>query len=182
MKSAFPDRIVRRMDSDTMRSPGSHEKVLALFKEGQVEILLGTQMIAKGLDFPARHPGRCRECGHGLALTRLPRRRADVPACGAGGRAHGTGRSAGKGAGPDLLPEAPAIQHAAHHDYLGFVADEIPRRRDHGVPPFGRIVRLIVRGESEKAAWEYIQQLGKMLHMNKDVSVRFPSAPPPPPS
>ncbi len=49
---AFPNRVIRRMDSDTMRSPGSHEQVLAEFRSGQVQILLGTQMIAKGLDFP----------------------------------------------------------------------------------------------------------------------------------
>ena len=49
---AFPDRVVRRMDSDTMRTPGSHESVLSAFNAGEVDILLGTQMIAKGLDFP----------------------------------------------------------------------------------------------------------------------------------
>ena len=49
---AFPEYASRRMDSDTMRSPGSHEQVLAAFKAGEVRILLGTQMIAKGLDFP----------------------------------------------------------------------------------------------------------------------------------
>ena len=52
IRAAFPDVVARRMDSDTMRSPGSHEEVLGAFKAGIVRILLGTQMIAKGLDFP----------------------------------------------------------------------------------------------------------------------------------
>ena len=52
VKASFADRVVRRMDSDTMRSPGSHERVLESFRNGQIDILLGTQMIAKGLDFP----------------------------------------------------------------------------------------------------------------------------------
>ena len=49
---AFPDVAARRMDSDTMRGSGSHERVLKAFQSGEVRILLGTQMIAKGLDFP----------------------------------------------------------------------------------------------------------------------------------
>ena len=52
VEMALPGRVIRRMDSDTMRTPGSHEQVLAAFQAGEVDILLGTQMIAKGLDFP----------------------------------------------------------------------------------------------------------------------------------
>ena len=48
----FPGYVVRRMDSDTMRRPGSHARVLAAFRRDLIHILLGTQMIAKGLDFP----------------------------------------------------------------------------------------------------------------------------------
>src|SRR4029453_13950532 len=52
IEQLFPDQVVRRMDSDTMKRPGSHAKVLSAFRRGQIHILLGTQMIAKGLDFP----------------------------------------------------------------------------------------------------------------------------------
>ncbi len=52
VEMAFPDAVSRRMDSDTMRTPGSHEQVLAAFRAGEIKILLGTQMIAKELDFP----------------------------------------------------------------------------------------------------------------------------------
>jgi len=52
IESKFPGRVVRRMDSDTMRRPGSHRRVLDAFRHGEIQILLGTQMIAKGLDFP----------------------------------------------------------------------------------------------------------------------------------
>ena len=48
----FPEIPMMRMDTDTMRKPGSHEKALAKFRSGEIKILLGTQMIAKGLDFP----------------------------------------------------------------------------------------------------------------------------------
>src|SRR5919201_1942875 len=52
IEEKFPGYVVRRMDSDTMRRPGSHGRVLAAFRKGLIHILLGTQMIAKGLDFP----------------------------------------------------------------------------------------------------------------------------------
>ena len=52
IEAKFPGMVVRRMDSDTMRKPGSHRQVLTAFREGLIHILLGTQMIAKGLDFP----------------------------------------------------------------------------------------------------------------------------------
>ena len=52
IEARFPDQVIRRMDSDTMRKPGSHEQTLAAFRNGLIHILLGTQMIAKGLDFP----------------------------------------------------------------------------------------------------------------------------------
>ncbi len=52
IEEKFPDHVVRRMDSDSMKRPRSHEQVLAAFRRGLIHILLGTQMIAKGLDFP----------------------------------------------------------------------------------------------------------------------------------
>ncbi len=52
VKARFPETPIARMDSDTMRKPGSHQKVLSAFRSGEIRILLGTQMIAKGLDFP----------------------------------------------------------------------------------------------------------------------------------
>ena len=52
IEEKFSGHVVRRMDSDTMRRPGSHARVLSAFRRGQIHILLGTQMIAKGLDFP----------------------------------------------------------------------------------------------------------------------------------
>src|SRR6202043_2122503 len=48
----FPGSVVRRMDSDSMKRPGSHARVLSAFRRGLIHVLLGTQMIAKGLDFP----------------------------------------------------------------------------------------------------------------------------------
>ncbi len=173
VKSAFPDRIVRRMDSDTMRSPGSHEKVLAAFKAGQVEILLGTQMIAKGLDFPNVTLVGVVNADTALHLPdfRAAERTFQLVAQVAGRT--GRGDRPGRVLVQTYCPDAPAILFASHHDYLGFVEQELPRRRDHGVPPFGRLVRLIVRGENEEACLRYIQGLGLALSAAAPESVKL---------
>ena len=67
MRSKFPGVSVLRMDSDSMRKAGSHDEALERFRHGDVSILLGTQMIAKGLDFSKCDPGRRRRCRHGPA-------------------------------------------------------------------------------------------------------------------
>ncbi len=172
VKAAFPDRVIRRMDSDTMRSPGSHEKVLAAFKAGQVDILLGTQMIAKGLDFPHVTLVGVVNADTALHLPdfRAAERTFQLVAQVAGRT--GRGDRPGRVLVQTYSPDASAIRHAAHHDYLGFVAEELSRRRDHGVPPFGRLVRLIVRGPDEAAALRFIQELDVALAAAAPPSIR----------
>ena len=144
---AFPDVVARRMDSDTMRSPGSHEQVLAAFHAGEVQILLGTQMIAKGLDFPNVTLVGVVNADIGAAPARLPRRRADLSARGAGGRTHRTGRQARPGARADLLagPSRDPLGRTARLSTASSQT-ELPERERYGVPPYGRLVRLIARG------------------------------------
>ncbi len=104
---AFPEYASRRMDSDTMRSPGSHEQVLAAFKAGEVRILLGTQMIAKGLDFPDVTLVGVVNADTALHLPdfRAAERTFQLVAQVAGRT--GRGRPAGPGAGADLRAGAP---------------------------------------------------------------------------
>jgi primosomal protein N' (replication factor Y) len=173
VKSAFPDRVVRRMDSDTMRSPGSHEKVLEAFKNGQVEILLGTQMIAKGLDFPDVTLVGVINADTALHLPdfRAAERTFQLVAQVAGRT--GRGDRPGRVLVQTFCPDDPAIAFASHHDYLGFVAQELPKRRDHGVPPFGRLVRLIVRGADESASLHYLQALSAALAAEAPPTVKL---------
>ena len=130
-------------------------------------------MIAKGLDFPNVTLVGVVNADTALHLPdfRAAERTFQLVAQVAGRT--GRGDRPGKVLVQTFSTEAPAIRFAAHHDYLGFVQDEIPRRRDHGVPPFGRVVRLIVRAESEQAALEYIQLLGQNLHAARDPSVKI---------
>jgi primosomal protein N' (replication factor Y) len=169
---AFPEYVSRRMDSDTMRSPGSHEQVLAAFKAGEVRILLGTQMIAKGLDFPDVTLVGVVNADTALHLPdfRAAERTFQLVAQVAGRT--GRGDRPGRVLVQTYAPEHPAIQAAVRHDYLAFVAGEMPERERFGVPPFGRLVRLIARGPEESAVYAYLREMADALRTAADPSVR----------
>ncbi len=147
--SQFPKARVLRMDSDSMRKPGSHDEALSAFRAGEVDILLGTQMIAKGLDFPnvtlvgvidadtMLHQPDLRAAERTFQLL------AQVS-----GR---TGRSqrGGRVLVQTSSPGDPAIVHASQHDYLSFVREELEHRREALAPPFSHLARVIFRGERE---------------------------------
>jgi primosomal protein N' (replication factor Y) len=170
---SFPDRVVRRMDSDTMRTPGSHEAVLSAFKAGEVDILLGTQMIAKGLDFPNVTLVGVVNADTALHLPdfRAAERTFQLVAQVAGrtGRGDRPGRVLVQTCSPDVA----AIACAAHHDYLGFVATELPERERFGMPPYARLVRLIARGPDEPAVRDYLERLTSALKDAAPASVRL---------
>jgi primosomal protein N' (replication factor Y) len=173
VRSDFPDRVVRRMDSDTMRSPGSHEKTLGAFRKGQVDILLGTQMIAKGLDFPDVTLVGVVNADTGLHLPdfRAAERTFQLVAQVAGRT--GRGDRPGKVLVQTFCPDHPAIALAAHHDYLGFVASELPRRLESGRPPHGRLVRLVARGPDEASVARFIQDVAFALAQSAPPGVQL---------
>jgi primosomal protein N' (replication factor Y) (superfamily II helicase) len=170
--TAFPDVVARRMDSDTMRSPGSHEQVLGAFKEGKVRILLGTQMIAKGLDFPNVTLVGVVNADTALHLPdfRAAERTFQLVAQVAGRT--GRGDRLGRVLVQTYSPDHPAIRSAVTHDYEGFARSELPERQKYGVPPYGRIVRLIARGPNEPAVSAYMDELADLIRSAADSSVR----------
>ena len=173
VQTAFPNYVARRMDSDSMRRPGSHEQVLSAFKAGEVHILLGTQMIAKGLDFPNVTLVGVVNADTALHLPdfRASERTFQLVAQVAGRT--GRGDRPGRVLVQTFCPDHAAIHHAVLHDYEGFVKNELSERQKFGVPPFGRLVRLIARGPSELAVFEYLKSLGKELSQAASGSVRI---------
>ncbi|MEM9185229.1 MAG: primosomal protein N' [Planctomycetota bacterium] len=149
VRARFPDHKCLRMDADSMRKPGSHEATLDAFRRGDAPILLGTQMIAKGLDFPnvtvvgvisadtALHWPDFRAAERTFHLV--------TQVAGRTGRSERGGRVLVQ----TLDPEHPAIVAAARHDYASFATRELPERQALGYPPFGSMVRIIARGEAE---------------------------------
>ncbi|TWU59316.1 Primosomal protein N' [Rubripirellula tenax] len=149
VKARFPDAQVARMDSDTMKRPGSHQRVLSAFRSGEVDILLGTQMIAKGLDFPnvllvgvinadgALHFPDFRASERTFQLVTQVAGRT------------GRGDRGGRVIVQTFTPEHPAIQAASRHDYEQFATDEMVNRRKFNYPPLGSVGRIIIRGAIE---------------------------------
>jgi primosomal protein N' (replication factor Y) len=173
IRSSFPDVVIRRMDSDTMRSPGSHERVLSAFKAGEVKILLGTQMIAKGLDFPNVTLVGVVNADIALHLPdfRASERTFQLVAQVAGRT--GRGDKPGRVLVQTFSPDHHAIRFASTHDFLGFAQSELPEREKYGVPPFGRMARLIARGTVETSVSAYMNTLAAAARAAAHPSVRI---------
>jgi primosomal protein N' (replication factor Y) len=155
IEEKFPNRIVYRMDSDTMSRPGSHARVLDAFRNGLINILMGTQMIAKGLDFPNVLLVGVVNADVGLHLPdfRSAERTFQLLAQVAGRT--GRGPRGGRVLVQTYTPEHPCIALAAAHDYVTFADRELEQRKLHGYPPFQRLARLIVRSEESESAAEF---------------------------
>lgn len=148
----FPQARTLRWDSETTRQKGSHDLVLSHFVSHRADILIGTQMLAKGLDLPLVTLVGVILAEVGLYLDdfRAPERTFQLLTQVAG-RA---GRSplGGQVVLQTYQPEQYAIQMAAGHDYAGFYRRELDARREIGYPPFSRLVRLEYRhAEAQKA-------------------------------
>ncbi len=180
VREAFPDHASCRMDSDTMRAHGSHERTLASFQNGEVRILLGTQMIAKGLDFPNVTLVGVVDADTALHLPdfRAAERTFQIVTQVAG--RSGRGDRPGRVLVQTYSPEVPAIAFARHHDYLGFVEGELVERQRHGMPPFGRLARLIARGLDPVAVRHYLESLHEALTAAKSTLVVLSAAVPAP--
>jgi primosomal protein N' (replication factor Y) len=159
IEEKFPGYVCQRMDSDTMAKPGSHQRVLDAFRDGLVHILVGTQMIAKGLDFPNVTLVGVVNADVGLHLPdfRSAERTFQILAQVAG-RA-GRGDKAGQVLVQTFTPDHPCITLAANHDFVTFAGQELAHRKQHQYPPFHRMARLIVRSEKEEAAAQFADTL-----------------------
>jgi len=152
-----------RLDSDSMNRVGAYFSALDRFRRGEVRMLLGTQMIAKGLDFPNVELIGVINADTALAMPdfRAEERTFQLISQVAG-RA---GRGVQSGGRSRVLvqtfnPGAPSIGFAAKHDYTGFAMRELVMRRETGLPPIGRMVRIVCRdvdaGKAEGRAREVV--------------------------
>lgn len=145
----FPDYPCIRMDTDSMRRPGSHESALDLFRQGERRILLGTQMIAKGLDFPDVTVVGVINADTALHLHDFRAgERTFTLITQVAGRT-GRGPRGGRVLVQTFNPDHPAIQAATRHDYHAFAGAELAHREEFGYPPFGCMARFVVRGPRE---------------------------------
>jgi len=163
VRARFPEVRCLRMDSDTMQSRGAHQRALAAFRAGEVQILLGTQMIAKGLDFPNVTLVGVINADTALHLPdfRAAERTFHLVTQVAGRT--GRGEKGGRVLVQTFSPDHPAIRAAVRHDYNAFAAGELPIREMLSYPPFSRMIRLVVRGPAEKPTQQFAAQVAERL-------------------
>lgn len=150
VRKAFPEARVKRFDADSTTRKNAHQQILETFEQQQIDILIGTQMVSKGLDFP-----NVTLVGVIAADTslNLPDFRASeqtfsllTQVAGRSGRAE----LEGKVIIQTYMPEHYCISAAQKHDYLGFYAQEVEARGALQYPPFSHVGTLLLRGKDEK--------------------------------
>ena len=163
VRSRFPNATCLRMDSDTMRRPGSHEASLTRFRQGEVDILVGTQMIAKGLDFPNVTVVGVINADTALHLPdfRSAERTFQLVTQVAGRTGRGT--KGGRVYVQTWNPDHVAIRAAERHDYLQFAKSELPIRQQFNYPPYGSMIRIIARGSSESQTEQLMESIAQLL-------------------
>ncbi len=154
---------VARLDSDVTRRRGAYTEVLSGMAGGEVDILVGTQMIAKGHDFPEVTLVGVLLADLSMAFPdfRSSERTFQILTQVAG-RA-GRGGSPGRVLLQTLDPESPCIRRAAEHDYDGFMEEELAAREAMGYPPFGRMLMLRLWSARQDAAREAADAVAREL-------------------
>ncbi|MCG3133039.1 MAG: Primosomal protein N' [Planctomycetes bacterium] len=152
VRAVFPAVRLARMDSDSMHDRADYERVLGAFGRGELDVILGTQMIAKGLHFPGVTVVGVVSADLGLQVPdfRASERTYQLVAqvSGRAGRAEAPGRVVVQ----TLQPKHPALLRAAAHDDDGFARDELAERLKVGWPPFVKLVRAVVTARTDEAA------------------------------
>lgn len=180
VKREFPQAGVLRMDMDTTRNKGGHEEILSAFANGDADILIGTQMIVKGHDFPN--------------VTLVGILAADMSLYGedyrsaertfelltqAAGRA-GRGEKRGEVIIQTYSPKHYSIQMAKRQDYEGFYAEEMRYRELMGYPPASELLAVLLTGEEEELlekGAKYLKEFAVAAGKGKDIQVIGPASP-----
>jgi primosomal protein N' (replication factor Y) len=178
----FPHARIRRMDADTMKRKDDYRRVLGDFRAGKLDILVGTQMIAKGLHFPnvtlvgiiyadsALHQPDFRAGERTFQLLTQVAGRA------------GRGDVEGEVFVQAFTPFHPAIQYARRHDFVGFYEQEIEFREQLKYPPASRVALLTLKGRNEEkvefSAEHLKRELEKKLKSLKDLIIAGPAPAP----
>jgi len=163
LSELLPEAAIARMDSDTMSKRGAHARLLQKFKDHKIDVIVGTQMIAKGLDFPKVTLVGVVSADANLNLPdfRSGERTFNLITQVAG-RA-GRGDLGGEVIVQTFTPDHYSISFAAKHDYHSFYDREIEARRQLMFPPFVHLVKIVLRGRKEENVIKAIERLAERL-------------------
>ena len=180
VRRAVPRARIERMDSDTMTRKNRFREILGDFRSGKIDILVGTQMIGKGLDFP--NVTLVGLVDADLSMH-IPDFRANertfqllVQVAGRAGR----GDRAGEVVVQSFTPKAEAIQFARHADYEGFAAAELEMRREFGYPPQRHLIGHLLRGPNPDKLKFFAEEWAKRVReaLGGRIEVRGPAPAP----
>ncbi|WP_414661457.1 replication restart helicase PriA [Horticoccus sp. 23ND18S-11] len=180
VRRMVPRARIERMDTDTMSKKNRFREVLASFRAGKIDVLIGTQMIGKGLDFPNVTLVGLIDADMSM---HIPDFRANertfqllVQVAGRAGR----GDRAGEVIVQTFTPQAEAIQFSRQADFAGFAASELKIRRDFNYPPYRHLIHHLFRGPNPEKLKFFAEQWAKLVEktLGDRVELRGPSASP----
>jgi len=146
MKALFPEARVARMDSDSMRKRDAYVRLIGQLRSGEVDILVGTQMIAKGHDFTGVTLVGIIGADTALYLPDFRARERTFQLLAQMAGRTGRGAKGGRVVVQTMCPDDFSIRFACRHDYLGFAPRELSDRKKDGYPPFGGLARIVLEG------------------------------------
>jgi len=180
VRRVVPKARIERMDTDTMSKKNRFREVLNNFRAGKIDILVGTQMIGKGLDFPNVTLVGLVDADISM---HIPDFRANertfqllVQVAGRAGR----GDRAGEVVVQTFTPQAEAIQFSRHTDYVGFAESELRLRRDFKYPPFRHLIHHLFRGPNPEKLQFFSEQWARLIEkeLGDRVELRGPTPSP----
>lgn len=180
VRRVIPRARIERMDADTMSKKNRFREVLAEFRSGKIDILIGTQMIGKGLDFPnvtlvglvdadiSMHVPDFRANERTFQLL--------VQVAGRAGR----GDRAGEVVVQTFTPQSEAVQFSRHADFIGFAEHELTLRKQFAYPPYRHLIHHLFRGPNPEKLAFVADQWAKLVEkeLGDRVEIRGPSASP----
>ncbi len=163
----FPGARVARMDADTMSQKGSYERIYSMMKDKRIDILIGTQMVSKGFDFPD-------VTLVGIIMADIS---LNIPDYSSAERTFQlitqvSGRAGRAGKDSDVViqtynPDNYAIRSSMNSDYKSFYTDEIKIRKAYGYPPFSELIDITVYGRDENRVYEEVHRIHRAIYEEK---------------
>lgn len=177
LAALLPHARIIRMDLDTTSHKGSHDAYLTAFSEGDADILLGTQMVSKGLDFPRVTLVGVINADQSLALPdfRSSERTFQILTQ-VSGRS-GRGKIAGEVIIQTTQPNHPVLQSVFNHDYHGYISSELRARKAFHYPPYSRLVLIEFSGEKEEEVASLARRYSNAIPNRSELFYKHPATP-----
>ncbi len=177
LEELFPEASILRFDKDSTSNKGAHEKILAKFGNQEADILIGTQLVAKGLDFPNVTVVGVIDADTEYAFPSFQSHERMYQLLSQVSGRSGRGEKPGHVFIQTRQPENPAIQFAKLHDHEGFAKEEMGFRKPLNYPPYSRLIKFVFKGRQEHEVVQASENLKRVASkVVPDMEVLGPSS------